>query len=286
MKKKSGKFSVVKASGERELFDEEKVRNSIRRAGIPLEVEDQILEHVNSDLYDNIPTKKIYQNVLGFLKQSSYSQGEAKYSLKQAIMSLGPSGYPFENYLAEILKKRGYTTETGLIVEGRCTSHEIDVLAEKKQLRLFVECKFHNRPGLKTDIKVALYVRARFDDIAAALQGEPDVLKKFNQPWLATNTKFTRRTIRYGKCAGLSLLGWNYPKGDSLRDWVEKAGLYPLTCLRSLSRSQKAKLLEEDIVLCQDLLKGNSRRFRGFGFSFDLIKEMISEASLVCGSEK
>ena len=50
--------------------------------------------------------------------------------LKQAIMELGPSGFPFEQFVAELLKCRGYQIKVGVIVEGHCVNHEIDVKFE------------------------------------------------------------------------------------------------------------------------------------------------------------
>lgn len=276
------RIDVIKASGRKEPFSEEKLRGSIRRAGVPRELEDQAASHIRRLLYEGIPTRKIYENILKFLGESSYPQGKARYSLKQAIMDLGPSGYPFEKFLAEVFKVRGYSVLTGVVARGKCARHEIDIVAEKDKERFLVECKFHNRPGIKTDIKIALYVKARFDDVMMALEEKPAGRLSFNQAWLATNTKFTSQATRYCECAGLRLLGWNYPQGDSLREWVEKSGLQPLTCLFSLSKSQKDRLLEQGIVLCRDLVKGKKEILGSVGLSSDLIKKTQQEAQLVC----
>ena len=50
-------------------------------------------------------------------------------------MDLGPTGYPFEDYVAEILKTEGYQTQVRQVLEGNCVSHEIDVIAQKKTKR-------------------------------------------------------------------------------------------------------------------------------------------------------
>ena len=268
-------IQVVKASGEKEPFDENKVRGTIRRAGIPPQVEEKIVQHIKSQLYNDIPTQKIYRIILDFLDQVNYAQGKVKYSLKQAIMALGPSGYPFERYLGAVLQTQGFRVQTGVELKGACAEHEIDVLLKKDQQQIMVECKFHNRPGTRTDIKVALYVKARFEDLR---QGEAQV----NQAWLVTNTKFTRRAINYGECAGLYLLGWNYPNHQSLRSLVDQARLYPITSLFALKGEEKRRLLEVDIVLCRDLLTAGDDRLYKLGLSKTTVARARQEAAAVC----
>ena len=47
-------------------------------------------------------------------------EGEVVENLKQAIMDLGPTGYPFEDYVSEILKAKGYDIiETSNEWEGK-----------------------------------------------------------------------------------------------------------------------------------------------------------------------
>ncbi|MEK7565720.1 MAG: restriction endonuclease [Patescibacteria group bacterium] len=229
---------ITKASGEKVPFNENKVLGSIKRAGISPELFDQVLSHVKSILYDGITTREIHDHIVEFLGPRGL-----KYSLKKAIMELGPSGYPFEKFIAEILCHQGYETITGQIVKGRCVSHEIDVIAQKDKEKIMIECKFHNLPGTRVDVKVALYVKGRFEDV----QGE------FTQGWLITNTKFTTDAIDYAKCSGLKLIGWGYPETDNLQYWVENSNLYPVTILTTLSPNQKQQLLSQNIVLCKDL---------------------------------
>ena len=51
----------------------------------------------------------------------------------------------------------------------------------------------------------------------------------------------------------MQLLGWDYPAHNSLKDWVDRTGLYPLTCLTSLTRSEKEWLLSKGYVLVKDI---------------------------------
>ena len=115
--------------------------------------------------------------------------------------ALGPSGFPFERFLSEILKADGWHTQTGVMMTGRCVTHEVDVLAEKAGRRVGIEAKFHNDPGGHTDIKDVLYVWARYEDLKKA----PEAASRVDEGWLVTNTRFTRNAIRYASCNNLKL---------------------------------------------------------------------------------
>jgi len=237
--------TVIKASGEKEPFSEIKVRNSIRRSGIPQEIQEQVLAHIKTKIYENIHTSEIYKHIIEFLETSPQPFNKTRYTLKQAIMDLGPTGYPFEDYVAEILKTEGYQTQVRQVLEGKCVSHEIDVIAQKEDKKILIEAKFHNSPGIKSDVHVSLYTKARFDDLRDKYN--------FTQSWIVTNTKVTADGIEYALCNGIKIIGWNYPQTGNLRDLVEKAKLYPITALQSLSQSQKQLLLLHGTVLCKDI---------------------------------
>ncbi len=196
-------------------------------------------------------TRRIYRLAKRYLKQFNRAS-ELRYSLKKALLKLGPSGYPFERYYGDILKHHGYTTETGIIIEGRCVKHEVDVFAKKDNEISTVECKYHNRPGLATDIKVAMYVYARFRDLGHAFKlQDPD---KVFKGWLVTNTRFTLDAIQYAKCMGFFLRSWGYPEHDSLEKMIEDRKLYPVTVLSGMKSGLARKLIQKDIILLKDLV--------------------------------
>jgi len=225
------------------------------------------MNEIKNHLYQDIPSAEIYQQINQILKTSSEPHVFSRYQLKQAIMQLGPSGYPFEKFIAALLQGLGYSVETGVIVSGKCINHEIDVVALKDNQHFMVECKFHNRSGTRSDVKVALYVKARFDDVASV----------FRQAWLITNTKLTSDAIQYGECAGMKMIGWSYPNKGSLQDLITDTHLHPITYLSSLSQSQKQQFLDNGIVLCKFLHQKNSEFFRSLNISADKEKEIRQE---------
>ncbi len=240
---------VTKSTGEKEPFSEAKVRASIHRIGIPQNQQQMVVAHVKSKLYDGMKTSEIYSHILEFLdKEAPYAK--AKFNLKHALMELGPTGYPFEDFIAQVLQTKGYQTTVRQILKGQCITHEIDVVAKKGSERIMVEAKFHNVSGLKTNVHVALYTKARFDDIKE--------INGLNQGWLVTNTKITSDAVAYADCMGLKVISWNHPIGNSLRDLIEDSGLIPITAITSLSHSQKVQLTEKGIVHCKQIAQNRS----------------------------
>jgi Holliday junction resolvase-like predicted endonuclease len=272
---------IVKASGDRELFSDLKLRLSLQRAGAPAKVVDDISKRIRLELKDGMTTAEIYRRAFSILKQEG-RHFAARYSLKRAIMELGPTGHPFERFVGEILKRQGYkNVEVGKIVQGICVAHEVDVVAEKDERRIMVELKFHNATGIRTDVKVALYVQARFEDIDKQWRHEPDHSLKLHEAWLMTNTKLTSEAIAYGRCVGMKVIGWSYPPESSLQRLVEDSGLHPLTSLTSLSRAQKMQLLNNGLTLCKDI-EDNKDLVKSIGVSEQKLKQVIKETHELC----
>lgn len=245
-------IDITKASGQKVPFNVTKLRHSLHRSGANENTINDIISMVQGNLFEGITTKKIYQLAFGLLKKKS-KPFAAKYKLKRGIMELGPTGFPFEKFIAAILNHQGYTVKVGEIVKGKCVSHEIDVIAEKENYHFMIECKFHNQPGTNCDVKIPLYIQARFKDVEQQWKKIDGHETKFHQGWVVTNTRFSDDAIQYGLCAGLNLLGWDFPKGKSLREQIDASGLYPLTCLTTLTLREKQLLLDEKIVLCKEL---------------------------------
>lgn len=268
-------LNIVKTTGEIVPFDENKVLTSIKRAGIPENIQSEVLEAVKARLYEGIPTSEIYKVILSYLSVSPQPFSKSKYSLKSAIMELGPTGYPFEDYLAKILNFQGYKTQVRQILQGKCVKHEIDIIAEKDGKRTMVEAKFHNLPGTRTDVQVALYTKARFDDVKFK--------NNITDAWLVTNTKATSEAEAYCACENMKILSWSFPLNESLRDIIEKEKLFPITAIQSLSNAQIQALLQNHIVLSKDL---NSQSFDSIikGISNEEKEEILKEALFLSGS--
>ncbi len=265
---------VTKADGTTEAFDSTKLELSLRRSGAAPEAVEEIVEEINKELYSGITTSEIYRRAFAHLRSRKRGVA-ARYSLKRAVLEFGPSGFPFEAYLAELFRAEGYTAEIDQIIKGACVEHEVDVVMHKNTIATYVEAKFHNTPGFKTDLKTTLYVKARIDDIRAA---NPNTTV---EGLIVTNTKFTTVAIQYATCQKLPLLAWEYPQEGNLHDRIDAAKLYPITALTTLSKHEKIALLEEKKVLC-NALAGDSDALLRAGVVGKRVDLVLQEVGALC----
>ncbi|HMB65121.1 MAG TPA: ATP cone domain-containing protein [Eudoraea sp.] len=251
---KEGDIDIIKSSGEKVKFSLDKLRNSLKHSGADHDLIDQILGKVQEELYAGISTKEIYNRIYALLKKKE-SVFASKYKLKKAIYELGPTGFPFERFIAAILQYSGYVTNVGINMDGICVTHEVDVVAEKNGQTTIVECKFHGEEGRNCNVRVPLYIHSRYKDIEAHWETKNSFPRILDRGWVVTNTRFTADAIQYGKCAGLYLLSWDHPREDGLKDRIDRLGLYPITVSNLLTKREKQFLLSRDVVLCRQLWK-------------------------------
>ena len=147
-----------------------------------------------------------------------------------------------------------------------------------------IECKYHNRPGLRSDLRVALYTHAQFLDVEQRRKEiRHDGKNVFHQAWLVTNTKCTSTAIRYARCVNLRIIAWRYPSRGGLEHFIEKKKLYPVTVLPSLSGMALRKLGYAGILLAKDLLKYSPREAaKFFRISPRMAEKIRQEAEELC----
>lgn len=272
---------VKKASGETVPFSKEKLEGSLRRAGAGEELINSIVDEIVLWIKDGASTKKIYKKAFTLLKAKKSSLA-ARYSLKNSIMELGPTGYPFEHLVAQLIKKQGFEIEVGQIIPGYCVNHEVDVVASTTGKKFFVECKFYNSRGKNATVKVPLYIHSRVNDIVKRLKMDTANSHVVYHGMIVTNTRFTSDAVDYGKCYGLHMISWDYPRGNSLKEMIERYGSFPVTALVSLNNQVKRHLLDEGIVLCNQLC-AQPDLLNKRGLTKSEIKKVLTEAEeLAC----
>ncbi|MDX1783643.1 MAG: ATP cone domain-containing protein, partial [Aequorivita vladivostokensis] len=249
---KNNAIEVIKHSGERAIFSIEKLKNSLRKSGAEEALVNEIANNVRDELYQGISTKEIYNRAFALLKKKKKGYA-SKYKLKKAIYELGPTGFPFEKFVGAILYYSGYDVKTGQFLNGKCVTHEVDVVAHKNGQYIVAECKFHSDEGRNCNVKVPLYIHSRYRDILNNY-GDGNKGEKPNEGWVVTNTRFTEDALTYGKCVGLYLLSWDFPKDNGIKDRIDRLGLYPVTVSTLLSQREKQFLLSRDVVLCKQLI--------------------------------
>ncbi|MFH1307277.1 MAG: ATP cone domain-containing protein [archaeon] len=231
---------IIKANGEKAAFSPDKIYHTAIRAGASPGFADEVVSKVRKKVRNGMSTRAILKLTLFYLKENPVVA--ERYTLKQAIMNLGPHGYFFERFFARLLENHGYKTRVGKVMQGKCVTQEVDISAVNK-LRYMIECKYHNSPGIYTDIKEAMYTYARFLDLK----------KHFDRAWLATNTKMSHHAKQYCNCMEIKITSWNYPHEENLQTLIMKKNLYPITILRALSRFEREKLSRTGILLVKDI---------------------------------
>lgn len=271
---------IKKSNDEIELFSFEKLRQSLQSSGASKDVIETIINRIQPDIYDGMSSNAIYKKAFALLKK--YNRISAsRYSLKRAILDLGPTGYPFERLIGALLKEKGYQTKVGVILNGECVTHEIDVLAEKDGFSYAIECKFHSDARGASNVQVPLYINSRFLDVQKEWNTNSNHKTHLKQGWLVTNTRFTKDALNYAKCVGLTLLSWDYPKNNGLKANIDSLALYPVTTLTTLTKKEKHQLIEKDVVLVKELIKA-SNTMKNMGISENRIKRVLDEVRQLC----
>jgi hypothetical protein len=276
-------IEIVKYSGKKVKFSLHKLRKSLKRTGAVEETINKILDKVRDELYQGISTKEIYNRAFALLKKEK-SYLASRYKLKKAIYELGPTGFPFEHFISAVLKNSGYRTEVGEILQGNCVSHQVDVIAHKNNETSVIECKFHNEQGYNCNVKVPLYINSRYQDIKTHWDKNSKNNTTLTPGWVVTNTRFTEDARQFGKCIGLYLLSWDYPKNEGLKDRIDRLGLYPITVSTLLTNREKQLLLSREVVLCRELI-GDAFFLDHLGISDSRKKRILYEIEQLCNSK-
>lgn len=268
--------AIVKADGSSEVFDPERLARSLRRSGAGEHAAERIAETITNTVAPGASSKEVYTRAFALLRKEARPVA-ARYALRRALLELGPTGHPFEDFISHLYRAEGWQVETRKILKGKCVSHEVDFYASNPERNTFIaaELKYHNDPGYKTDLKVALYVKSRFDDI---FNCDPSVRScPIDRGLLVTNTKFTSEAIAYAECSGVELLGWGYPTENGLFTRMCRARVYPITTLTSLSNAEKRLLIESGIIAVDEIIRDH-RALDSLRLTPERVGKILAEA--------
>lgn len=249
---------IVKADGSKETFDPQRLIRSLERAGAGTHTAERIARTISESVISGATSKEVYSKAFTLLRKEARPMA-ARYALRRALLELGPTGHPFEDFISHLFAAEGWHIETRKMIRGKCVTHETDLYATHPESNEFLaaELKYHNDPAYKTDLKVALYVKSRFDDIFAC---DPVVRAcPIDRGLLVTNTKFTSEAIAYALCSGVELLGWNFPEEASLYLRMERSKVFPVSALTALSLAEKRLLIEGGTIAVDQILKERTR---------------------------
>jgi hypothetical protein len=274
---------VINARGKKEPFSFKKVYRSAKRAGASSKTAGRIAETVKKETYPGMKTSEIFRRIKKILRKEA-PKAALKFNIKEGMRRLGPTGFPFEKYVGEILKSLDYRVRINQFLLGKCVrSYEIDFVAEKGKTIYVGECKYRQDFGDIVHFQDALANYARFLDISEGNRFKSSKYKNHKiKTMLVTNTKFSDRSIDYCCCVGVELLGWNYPKGRGLGYIIDKGRLYPVTILPALKKYIKKAFVEEKIMLAKDVLKIDTEKFaKKHKIRLKHLKSLIGQAKVL-----
>ena len=268
---------VKKNSGELIPYNPNALKRSLTKSGAKKEEVEDVFEKISKDLYEGITTRELYRTAFQYLKdyRSSYA---ARYSLKRALRDLGPEGYYFEMWFARVMQAAGYETIHSETVQGNAVTHEIDVVAAKENQLIFCECKFRNDEEAKISVTTPMYFLSRMRDVEQHTYHFFGRDMKPSKGYLVTNAYLTTDSIEFANYYGIGLISWDYPENKSIKYLVDNAGLYPVTCLTTLTDEQEKILLSKDCILVKDLVQ-NQKILDSLNLSKEVMDAVLEEAN-------
>lgn len=273
-------MKIIKNSGDVVDFSRNKLRHSLQKSGATESEIESIVLAVEGQMIEGMTTRQIYRIVGKMLKRISNSHA-ARYNLRTAIQQLGPAGFFFEKFVSLIYKSEGYEVKTNLVLQGKCVSHEIDVVLKKNKAITMIECKFHAGSAAVSDVKVPMYILSRFNDLKNKTHRIFNNKEAINHCKIVTNNRFTTDAETFANCMGMDLLSWDYPQSNSLKTKIDANGLYPVTCLTTLTMIEKEKLLILEIILTKQLINAPETLVM-IGISENRQKNILNEALGLC----
>lgn len=273
-------MKIIKHSGYKVPFDKDKLELSLKKSGASADLIKESLAEIERQMYDGITTKEIYKLAFAILKKAS-SGHAARYNIRLALQMLGPAGFFFEKFVARLYAAEGFKTKINLTLQGKCVSHEIDIAVMKNNMISMIECKFHGSKEGSSDVKVPMYILSRFNDLKAKKHTIFSNSEAIDSCIIVTNNRFTKDAQDFANCSGISLLSWDYPQDNNLKNKIDKGTLYPITCLTTLSIVEKEKLLILDQILVKDVIDDPQSLYK-IGLSENRVKNTLHEASQIC----
>ena len=146
--------TIIKADGSKETFNPMRLVSSLQRSGAGEHTAKHITETIANTVAQGSSSKDIYARAFALLRKEGRPIA-ARYALRRALLELGPTGHPFEDFISHLYRAEGWQVETRKIMRGKCVMHEIDFYASHKEqgAHIAAELKYHNDSSYKTDLK-------------------------------------------------------------------------------------------------------------------------------------
>ena len=270
------RIKLKKRSGAREHFSIQKITRSLERAGADHSLADRVAHQVAGTVKKGETTHHVYQRAKKYLRTAHPVVG-ARFTLREAVKRLGPAGYDFEKYIMLLFREYGYKSHLPKILQGKCITHEVDVMVEKNGNRGIIECKLRKDQAIYINIKETLTAWARYMDLKDGARHGRCV--KIDDVWLVTNSRFSGDSIAYGNCKKMKLLSWNTPAKMPLPAYIDAKNIYPVTILNSIQVHHLKALSRCEILLLKDLVSYDYRTLsRSTNLNKTQLEPLVTEA--------
>jgi hypothetical protein len=271
-------FTVTKANGSKQQFDKEKIFRTCLRMGASRQTAYEVAERIERRFYDGMPTARILQLIFLYMRKDKPAVSHL-YDLRKGL-SLMDSKPEFEMFIQMLLAHNGFEVKPNQILVGKCVEHEVDGVARRDGVTYFVEAKHHFSYHVLTGLDESRIARAVLEDVTEGFDLGMGRLK-IDRALLVTNTKYSEQATRYANCRNILLIGWNSPPNLSVQSMIEEKNLYPLSCLKSLRRAERTRLVNSGIVLMKQITEESPENIaRKTGLPLRAIEEIKEQAEL------
>jgi hypothetical protein len=236
----------------------------------------KIVDEVEHQLYDGITTNKIYNLTFRLLK--NYEPTIRHFLDLRKSLSLMVSKPEFEKFVQILLSYNGYSVSSNRLLVGKCVTHEVDGIAQKKGITYFVEAKHHQNYHSPTGLDESRIARAVLEDVIEGFELGKNKLR-IDRAMIVTNTRFSEHAKIYGKCRNILQIGWSSPEKIALQDMIEKKKAHPISCIKGLKNSTRIRLVNSGVVMIKQLMDFNKSNLSKIsGISMSTIRKVIEKA--------
>lgn len=189
---------VIKYSGLKQVYDRNKVLQSLIKSGVGQAQALSVIEEVDKQLPAVVTTRDLYKAVYRTVHKHGAVDSAKIYRIREAFSKI--DSIEFEKIIANLFSARNINSTWNQMVLGKCIEHQIDVIADNR----LIEVKRHSNPHRETGLGDVVELWGRLLDI----NENPD--NKFLNAVLVTNGKFSEHAKKFSMCRKIGLLGWRY----------------------------------------------------------------------------
>lgn len=247
---------VTKSDGDLQPFDPGKVRRTLRNMGVGTEEAERIADEIEESVPDGVATSAVFRKIRA-LASAVRPAVRHRTNLRRALALLRPKP-DFEEFVRVLLRDHGYRVRTGCVLAGRCGEHEVDAIATKDGVTVFVEVKHHVSHRRVTGLDESRIARAVIEDLQEGFRSERCPVS-IDGALIVCNTRLSEHAKHYATCRGIEHIGWDCPVERNLRTMIEETRSYPITIVSGVGPLVTARLADAGILMAREVAYGDAK---------------------------